>query len=262
MNGQNALFFDIGNIYVLIHKSEGDNFCYECPGRQWDGFVAITAGICTFWNENALQYTLNKGDIVFLRRGERYTIKAEKPCAYYTSAFDFSKTSEETLSMLPKVWSCGGLQMKHIGQMTEKWQRMSPDSHMFCKIQLLQLYYDILQTRMATDSLYEDDGINRAIEFIHANFKRNFQSAEIAAHCSLSESYLRKKFSDITGMTIWKYRDELRIRMAKELLASGLFSVKETAYELGFCDVYYFTKFFLKHTNVTPGRFVRTPLEV
>ena len=59
------------------------------------------------------------------------------------------------------------------------------------------------------------------------------------------------------GMTIVEYRDALRLELAKELLLSGFLSVKETAYELGFCDVYYFTKFFKAHADMTPGEYVK-----
>jgi len=59
-------------------------------------------------------------------------------------------------------------------------------------------------------------------------------------------------------MTITDYRNDLRISAAKQMLQSGLFSVKETAMELGYCDVYYFSKCFTAETGITPARFANT----
>lgn len=255
MNVQKALNYDIDKIYTLVHKHEEPGFYFECKSRIWDGFVLVTDGKGVFKKAGEESIVLTKRNIVFLRRGEKYTISATEEFSYYTTAFDFSPDSEKTLLLLPRISECDALQLKSIQQITESWQSQSPDSYMFCKIQLLKLYYDIIKNVQIQGLYSTDDSVNKAINFIHANFKRNFTSEELSVYCSLSQSYLRKKFLQETGVTIWEYRDKLRFRLAKELLSSGVFSVKEAAFELGFCDVYYFTKFFTKHAGVTPGKF-------
>lgn len=251
---QKALFFDIDKIYTLVHKCEKNNFHYNCLSRQWDGFVMVTEGEGVFLQGNTEKHIF-KGDIIYLRKDERYTITSNKSFSYYTSAFDFADKSDPTLTLLQKISRCTPIQLKLISNMTESWQKKSADSYMFCKIQLLQLYYEALKDTTVDGFNYSDICINSATRFIHNNFKRNFSSKEIADFCSMSESHLRKKFLAATGFTIYQYRDFLRIKLAKELLSSGFYSVKETAYETGFYDVYYFTKFFLKHTKTTPGKF-------
>lgn len=256
MNMQRQQVFDIDKIYLMLHKREGAGFRFECRARAWDGFVTVTDGECVFSDENGEQTLLTKGGTVFLRRDETYTISGTEPFAYYTTAFDFSPESDETLKMLPKTAVCGAMQLKSIEQMIESRQSQSAQSYMFCKIGLLKLYYEIMGAAQDGGIYHSDEAVNRAMKFLHDNFKRNFKSAEIAAYCSLSESHLRKKFVEETGATIWEYRDALRFGLAREMLSSGVFSVKEAAYELGFCDVYYFTKFFIKHCGVAPGRFI------
>ena len=100
MNDNNALLFDIDKIYTIVHKVEGANFFYDCEERCWDGFVIITSGDAVVFCENEVEHILKKGNIVFLRRGEKYTIKADAPCSYYTSAFDFSKNSNASSAVI------------------------------------------------------------------------------------------------------------------------------------------------------------------
>ena len=51
------------------------------------------------------------------------------------------------------------------------------------------------------------------------------------------------------------YRDNLRIIAAKEMLESGIFSATEIAAELGYCDIYHFSKVFKKYVGVSPTEY-------
>lgn len=254
---ENLISFDIKNIYTLVHKKEDKNFYYKNPSRLWDGFILVTDGEVNFKSKNKPLQTVKKGGIIFLCHEQEYYVESKNGCSYITTAYDFTSDSEKMLSVIPSVCECSVVQIKIIEEITEKWQRKFSDSFMVCKIELLKLYLDFIKKYIAGHSLVGDKTIEMAIKYIHKNFKRNFKTQEIAHYCSVSESHLRLKFLRQTGKTITEYRDNLRIEAAKELLTSGFFSVKETAFELGFCDVYYFTKFFCSLTGVTPAKYIR-----
>ena len=59
-------------------------------------------------------------------------------------------------------------------------------------------------------------------------------------------------------MPITKYRENLRVREAKNMLRSGLFSNMEIAEKLGYCDVYHFCKNFKLATGVSPGKYKKS----
>lgn len=65
----------------------------------------------------------------------------------------------------------------------------------------------------------------------------------------------RAIFRKSTGMTILGFRELQRINEAKQMLSTSLFSQKEIAYELGYHDVYHFSKAFKKITGFTPGKY-------
>jgi len=58
-------------------------------------------------------------------------------------------------------------------------------------------------------------------------------------------------------MTVGKYRESLRIASAKEMLESGYFTVTEIATQLGFCDVYHFSKVFSACVGCSPTSWIK-----
>ena len=87
----------------------------------------------------------------------------------------------------------------------------------------------------------------------------NLSIADIAAECGVSECYFRKLFQEYSGESPVRFRQRHRIERAKQLLLSEeKFAVSEIARELGFSDVYHFSKVFKKHCGISPLNFVQS----
>ena len=78
---------------------------------------------------------------------------------------------------------------------------------------------------------------------------------EIAALLNSSESTLSKHFKKETGMSIGRYREQLVMDRARQLLAMGGLSVGEIAEQLGFGDQFYFCKYFKQRQGMTPSAY-------
>ena len=52
-----------------------------------------------------------------------------------------------------------------------------------------------------------------------------------------------------------KYINDLKLKRAKELLISGLYSVSEAAVQAGFSDLSYFSRFFKENVGVSPNEY-------
>lgn len=246
---------NIQRIYTIIHKKEAPGFLFDNPGREWDGFVLFTDGLAEFWDAAGQRHLCGKGTLLLLRKDTAYTIFSREGCAYVTAAYDFSQDTDKSMEKLPVVIETSESIQAKLIHMSKKWQYQLWDSQIACRIGLLEFYYELLSQYREAGSQYADPTVRNAIHFIHSHFKRNFTAEEIAEQCAVSPSYLRARFRTATGMTITEYRNDLRIRAAKQMLQSGLFTVKETALELGYCDVYYFTKSFAGATGTTPAAF-------
>ena len=87
----------------------------------------------------------------------------------------------------------------------------------------------------------------------------NLNLSQIAAECGVSECYFRRLFQQYSGETPMAFRQRLRIERAKQLLLSDeQFTVGEVALELGFTDVYHFSKTFKKYCGQSPKQYIRS----
>ena len=79
----------------------------------------------------------------------------------------------------------------------------------------------------------------------------------MAARVHLSPTHFRRLFREQTGRTPLRFIIAQRIAAAKRLLASGR-SIKETAFAVGYEDVFYFMRVFRKEAGIPAGAFIRT----
>lgn len=85
--------------------------------------------------------------------------------------------------------------------------------------------------------------------------KQSVTVHEIARLLNASESTLSKYFKKETGMSIGRYKEQLVMNRARQLLAEGKLSVGEIAEDLGFADQFYFCKYFKQHQGLTPSNY-------
>ena len=247
---------DINDIQIITKKREADVFSYTCEHRVADGFVYFIRGNGSFTESDGTVYPITDSTVVLLRRGDSYRFYADAGCEYITSAYRISEDATSSLSLLPRTFIADKLTELSLEQINREWQMLRPDSFMMCRLKLLSWYMHLISDA-SRRSRPCDPAVAKALDFIHKNFKRSFSSSELAVFCSQSISHLRVKFRREVGMSILAYRDMLRIRLSREMLSSRLFSIKETAYELGYADVFHFTKVFKAAVGMPPARFVR-----
>lgn len=80
----------------------------------------------------------------------------------------------------------------------------------------------------------------------------------IAASQHLSLTTLRRHFRQATGTTLHQYRLDLLITEARHKLGNTDMPIKQIADELGYQDVYYFTRQFTQTVGISPARFRRS----
>ncbi len=82
--------------------------------------------------------------------------------------------------------------------------------------------------------------------------------AEIASEFGLSAEHFRHKFKRLCGVSLQEYLNRTKLNRMKELLRESDASISETARMTGFSGVNYFSRFFKKHTGISPGEYRRS----
>src|SRR5690606_25931238 len=100
-----------------------------------------------------------------------------------------------------------------------------------------------------------DNLFQKFVEVIERELPTFRNVGEYARIMGTSVSQLNKSVREAVGQTPATWLRERRLLEAKRLLIHSDFTFQEIAYELGFPDPSYFTKFFQKLTGMTPSQF-------
>ena len=94
--------------------------------------------------------------------------------------------------------------------------------------------------------------IKESLEYIDKHYREQMSVTDISRALGTSTSYLSRIFKESTGETIIRTINNKRIEKAKKYLEETDYKVYEIADILGFENVTYFSRFFKKHTGLSP----------
>ncbi len=98
--------------------------------------------------------------------------------------------------------------------------------------------------------------VEPAENFIRQNYAQNITNEQLAKYCGFSTQYFRKLFTEVYEIPPMAYVSRVRLEAAVKLLkADDLLTIADVAEEVGFSDVYHFSKTFKKYTGVSPKKF-------
>ena len=127
-----------------------------------------------------------------------------------------------------------------------------------CKSLLYTIITHLERESSHQDEAYCDDEIQHAVRYIHQTFaEKPIPVGELAALCSMSETYFRKRFAKVCGCSPLSYINTLRTERAIEMLRAGYYTVSEVSEKCGFSSPYYFSAFIKKQTGYSPSEFVK-----
>ena len=100
----------------------------------------------------------------------------------------------------------------------------------------------------------EEAFIEQVVQSIEANIENSeFKSEDLARLVGTSSTTLYRKLKSLTGQSSNEIIRSIRLKRAAQLLRNSENTISEIAYAVGFSDVKYFRKCFLKQFSVTPS---------
>ncbi len=100
----------------------------------------------------------------------------------------------------------------------------------------------------------ERHAVLKTRQFMDSRYNEEISIRQLASLAGLSPFHFIRVFAATMGIPPHAYLNQVRVRKARELLASGL-PLAETAYETGFADQSHLTRHFKRILGITPGRY-------
>lgn len=98
--------------------------------------------------------------------------------------------------------------------------------------------------------------IEKALKCVEAHVSSpDFSVDHLGRELGISRAYLYKKIRALTGKAPLEFIRTIRLQHAAQLLEKSQLSVSEVAYQVGFNNPKYFTKYFKEEFNVLPSQF-------
>lgn len=116
---------------------------------------------------------------------------------------------------------------------------------------------DAVLSNLATASGEKSQIIQKAKQYIHENLEKKIMLQDVADVACVSPGYLSSLFKRIRGQSLVDYINQCKIEKAKELMDEGKQRINEIAYELGFENIYYFSKVFKRMTGIPPTQYLK-----
>lgn len=246
--------FNIEKILLACYVGEGTGMKIH-RNRSGHGLAFHTSGVKTYIFDDSTKITVRPNEIIYLPKHSNYEVYDEVAGDCYAINFDIS----EEKSFAPfriKIKNIVSV-LAHFKTSKSVWEYKSHGYIMKCKAELYQVIYNIQQEYfseyLSNDNL---EKIKPGIEYIHREYNKQHISIEnLSAMCGITPEYFRKIFRTHFGTSPVKYINELKMSHAKELLASGMYSVTEAALQSGYTDMSYFSREFKKNMGYAPKNY-------
>jgi AraC-like DNA-binding protein len=101
----------------------------------------------------------------------------------------------------------------------------------------------------------EQQIVRGVVDYVEQNYASSISLRDVAKALGYSPAHLTYKFSSLTGTAVTAWIIKRRLCAAQELLVATTQNVSTVCEAVGFGDLCYFTRQFVRHVGVTPAQF-------
>jgi AraC family transcriptional regulator of arabinose operon len=148
-----------------------------------------------------------------------------------------------------------GLELQENGHLTPEDQRLMLVMvfHLLFKAKAMSFYSQSI-------SAQDLPRFEKALIFMNDHISETIELSDLEELLGLEKSGVNKVFKSITGMSTMHFFTQLRVNKAKLLLRKS-YSISQVAQDLGYSDLFTFSKVFKRHTGMTPSFYTKHPPE-
>ena len=246
---------------ISLHYS-GSERCepgHSCSGTRLHYLLHFVISGRGIFNSGGKTYRLRAGNAFLIRPYERTYYRADdkEPWEYIWIAFN----GRETPRLLRDIGlekSCI-LKTERMPEISEKLRQLLSSAESCNRYMMLGRFYEIIAMLYNPSEACRENSaeqyVRTATNYIDNNYAYPIRIELIAGKLGIDRSYLYKLFAEKMSVSPKEYLNRVRIKAAKEMLATGKYSVTDTAFSCGFSDVSAFCNSFRRAEGITAGEY-------
>ena len=268
--------FDAGTTWYLPHMYDlrflrANYVEHAFKPHVHDYFVLgiIENGLQSFTYKGELLITA-PGDLIVINPGEVHTGESAiadgfKYRALYPSFALMKRIIQEFNTENDDIpaFQGGVIKDRHLSRWVKNLHQLSENPTTFIEIesQLTTLFVELVRRHSNQNlELKQDNNLSGAIrlarDYLEAHYAENVTLSDLAALTFMSPYHLARSFNQHIGIPPHKYLENVRIKRAERLLASGM-PITDVALHTGFSSQSHLTRTFKYFIGTTPGEFIK-----
>lgn len=218
-------------------KNESISFC---------DLTMVLEGSVNYYVDDK-KVSVKKGEAVFIKKGSKR--KAETSFAK-VCAFNFNFLSD--IPSIPQKMRFKNLDYL-LTEFNKTWSIKNKNYQLKCKAIFMWVFYELFKGE-THESIYT----KKIRNYVAENIERKITVTELSENLKINAVYCGAVFKKETGETILNYVNRMKITRAEEMLIFDNLSVSEVAYQLGFDDIFYFSRLFKKISGFSPSAYKKS----
>ena len=260
----NSFFEELNFLNISIMsgiRPRGRTVDKRAHGRCDSGFLFIWSGEVCFKTLSGDLVTASDRELVFLPKLEKYSMEYKAESTVFVLVnFTSRDSSGKEVNLFDKITKLlKDDKLYSISKIMTSFELCSASKTLAATLRKKELIYRLLGAISASAPLLStrrdiDSRILAGVQLLEQSYLENIPITSFADASHVSVSSFRERFQKQFGTSPVKYRNNLRIERAKELLYEGSSSIAEVAYASGFENVGYFCRCFKQITGEFPTK--------
>ncbi|HEY0827345.1 MAG TPA: helix-turn-helix domain-containing protein [Bacilli bacterium] len=244
--------------------------------------------------ENGIQYILKKGDIFVLEPHLEHEGFKKHVCDYYYIHFNhpdikpiyiedllnvarhfileddrsLTNLKDDDICYFPKRFTLSEKKSLHhtlhaMNEMLQLYKRKHYNRNLTA-LRFAELFIEVSRENFMAE-LQKSGGkntksivkVHALLDYIHHEYTNKITSSDIELEFECNYDYINRIFKKVTGHTITRYVNMVRINHAKELIEATHLSFSEIGYLTGLNDPFYFSKVFKQYVGLSPLQYYK-----
>lgn len=267
----------IDKIYSMFKNHYDSEFKFNGEVHDfWECLYVIEGDIQVSGDESV--YALTSGELIFHKPMELHKFSVENPNGASLFIFSFNLDGKLKDYYKNSVFTLNGEQRRIITDLINYLEKNTDDLPSFDEhttfyryftaversdiylqrvvYYVYQLFLSLADSGKTARSISTPETVlfKEAVRYMQENVSEQLTVNDIAKHCRISQSGLKRTFTKFAGMSVHKYYLSLKLNAAINLLQSGS-TVSEVTDALNFSSQSYFSAAFKREIGIAPSSF-------